>query len=96
MLDGSAPLLSAVLAAWPDALIQRCLVHKERNLYGYLRQGDHAEAARLWQRLRLAQGKAAGDEALAQLRRFLAARNPDKSGPVLTLSPSTSSMCPPR
>ncbi len=75
VLDGSAPLLSAVQSAWPDALIQRCLVHKERNLYGYLRQGDHAEAARLWRRLRLAQGKLAGNEALAELRGFLATRN---------------------
>lgn len=75
VLDGSAPLLSAVLAAWPDALIQRCLIHKERNLYGYLRQGDHAEAARLWRRLRLAQGKVAGNEALAELRSFLVTRN---------------------
>jgi len=75
VLDGSAPLHTAVLAAWPDALIQRCVVHKERNLYGYLRNGDHAEAARLWRRLRLAQGDAAGREALAQLRAFVAARN---------------------
>jgi putative transposase len=75
VLDGSAPLHSAVLAAWPDALIQRCLVHKERNLYGYLRHGDHAEASRLWRRLRLAQGEEAGREALAKLRGFLVPRN---------------------
>jgi len=75
VLDGSAPLHSAVIAAWPDALIQRCLVHKERNLYGYLRHGDHAEASRLWRRLRLAQGEEAGREALAELRNFLAPRN---------------------
>lgn len=75
VLDGSAPLHSAVLAAWPDALIQRCLVHKERNLYGYLRHGDHAEASRLWRRLRLAEGHDAGREALAALRSFFATRN---------------------
>ena len=71
VLDGAAALQGAVLGVWPDALIQRCLVHKERNLYGYLRKGDHGEAARLWQRLRLAQGEEAGREALAQLRAFL-------------------------
>lgn len=75
VLDGAAALESAVLALWPDACVQRCLVHKERNLYGYLRKGDHAEAARLWQRLRLAQGEAAGREALAQLRTFLRSLN---------------------
>jgi transposase-like protein len=71
VLDGSAALQGAVLGLWPDALIQRCLVHKERNLYGYLRKGDHGEAARLWERLRLAQGEDAGREALEQLRIFL-------------------------
>lgn len=71
VLDGAEALKSAVLAIWPTACIQRCLVHKERNLYSYLRKGDHAEAARLWQRLRLAQGEVAGREALAQLRTFL-------------------------
>ena len=75
VLDGSAPLQTAVLAAWPDTIIQRCLVHKERNLHGYLRRGDHAESARLWRRLRLAEGAVAGGEALAELRRFVATRN---------------------
>lgn len=75
VLDGSAPLQTAVLAAWPDTIIQRCLVHKERNLHGYLRRGDHAESSRLWRRLRLAEGEAAGGEALAELRRFVATRN---------------------
>ena len=75
VLDGSAPLQTAVLAAWPDTLIQRCLVHKQRNLHGYLRRGDHAESSRLWRRLRLAQGELAGGEALAELRRFVATRN---------------------
>ena len=71
VLDGAAALQTAVLTLWPTALIQRCVVHKERNLFGYLRKGDHAEAARLWRRLRLAQGEAAGREALAALQTFL-------------------------
>jgi transposase-like protein len=75
VLDGSASLQNAVLAAWPETLIQRCLVHKERNLHGYLRRGDHAESSRLWRRLRLAEGEVAGREALSELRRFVAARN---------------------
>ena len=75
VLDGSAPLQTAVLAAWPETIIQRCLVHKQRNLHGYLRRGDHAESSRLWRRLRLAEGEVAGVEALAELRRFVATRN---------------------
>lgn len=71
VLDGAAALEAAVLAVWPQACLQRCLVHKERNLRCYLRKGDHAEAARLWERLRFAQGEEAGREALAALRTFL-------------------------
>lgn len=92
VLDGSAPLQTAVLAAWPDTLIQRCLVHKQRNLHGYLRRSDHAESSRLWRRLRLAQGELAGGEALAELRRFVATRKAaglaslDEAGdPLITL-----------
>lgn len=40
-----------------NTIIQRCLVHKERNLHGYLRRGDDAESSRLWRRLRLAEGR---------------------------------------
>lgn len=75
ILDGSQPLSNAVLAAWPQTLIQRCVIHKQRNLHGYLRRSDHAESSRLWKRLRVAQGEKAGREALADLRRFVAARN---------------------
>ena len=75
VLDGSKPLESAVLASWPESLIQRCVVHKERNLFGYLRKADHPESQRLWRRLRLAEGAQAGREALADLRAFVANRN---------------------
>jgi hypothetical protein len=51
------------------------VIHKQRNLHGYLRRSDHAESSRLWKRLRVAQGEKAGREALADLRGFIAARN---------------------
>lgn len=51
------------------------MIHKERNLYGYLRKSDHEECARLMKRLRLAEGSEAAMEALAELRKFLKARN---------------------
>jgi putative transposase len=75
VLDGSKPLETAVLSAWPDTIIQRCLVHKERSLHGYLRRGDHGESNRLFRRLRLAQREIAGRETLADLRKFVADRN---------------------
>ena len=75
VLDGAKALHKAVKEFWPDAVIQGCLVHKERNLHGYLRQGDHGECSRLMKRLRQAQGAEAGREELAALRKFLAERN---------------------
>jgi hypothetical protein len=75
VLDGSVPLANAVRVSWPEALIQRCVVHKERNLFGYLRKADHPKTKRLLQRLRLAEGAQAGREALAALRSFLASRS---------------------
>jgi transposase-like protein len=75
ILDGAKALHKAVVEFWPDAVIQGCLVHKERNLHGYLRWRDHGECSRLMKRIRQAQGEAAGQEALAALRKFLAERN---------------------
>lgn len=75
ILDGSAPLEKAVLEFWPQAHIQRCLIHKERNLHAYLRRKDHAECSRLMDRLRKAQGPQAGKEALGELETFLSPRN---------------------
>ncbi len=74
-LDGSDALKKAVLDHFPDACIQRCLVHKERNLKSYLRKSDHGECARLMSRLRKAEGEIAGVEALNELKKFLLERN---------------------
>ena len=57
ILDGSKALSKAVLKKFPDGIIQRCLVHKERNLRGYLSKKDHGECARLMNRLRKSEGK---------------------------------------
>ena len=43
VLDGSKALEGAVLAYFPNAVIQRCLIHKERNLKGYLPRKYHLE-----------------------------------------------------
>ena len=75
VLDGAKALKTAVKKHWPSAVIQRCLVHKERNLKGYLSKRDWAELARLMTRLRKVQGAEAGRKALADLRSFLAGRN---------------------
>ena len=75
VLDGAKALHKAVKEFWCDAVIQDCLIHKERNLHCYLRKSDHSECSRLVKRLRLAQGAEAGREALAALRKFLKERN---------------------
>ena len=74
-LDGSSALKSAVLSYWPDAVIQRCLVHKERNIRRFLRHKDWKELAGHFDRLRKAQGSVAGQEALKELERFVGERN---------------------
>lgn len=75
VLDGSSALKSAVLAYWSQTVIQRCLVHKMRNLQRFLRKGDWPPLRRLFDRLRKAQGLAAGREALAAIERFVGERN---------------------
>ena len=73
--DGAAALKKAVLEHFSDAIIQRCLVHKERNLRARLSKRDWGELARLFKRLREVQGERASREAMAELERFLETKN---------------------
>ncbi len=75
VLDGSAALKKAVLKFFPDALIQRCLVHKERNIRAKLSKRDWGELARLFKRLRHVQGEEAAREMLTDLEEFLGKKN---------------------
>lgn len=75
LLDGSTALKRAVKERYPEAVVQRCLVHKERNLRGCLSRKDYPELNRLMNRLRWAQGAAAAREALGDLKRFVAGKN---------------------
>ena len=75
VLDGSDALKQAMVAYWPDAVTQRCLVHKERNLRRYLSKRQWGELAGLFDRLRKAQGEKAGREVLRDIERFLADKN---------------------
>ena len=65
VLDGSVALEKALLTHYPTAILQRCQIHKERNLHSYLSKRDHAELTRLFGRLRKAQGKQAAHEAIS-------------------------------
>jgi putative transposase len=75
VLDGAAALKNAVLAFFSDAVIQRCLVHKERNIRSRLSKRDWAELARLFKRLREVEGEVAGREAYAEIEGFLEGKN---------------------
>lgn len=75
VLDGSEALRSALLSQFPTARVQRCLVHKERNLRGYLSKRHWGELARLFERLRKAQGGEQAEAAAAAIRTFLQDKN---------------------
>jgi transposase-like protein len=75
VLDGSKALRKATTKHFPTARIQRCLVHKERNLKRYLARRHWEELHDLFDRLRKAQGAEAAIEVLEELDRFLAPKN---------------------
>ncbi len=75
VLDGSAALKKSVLKFLSDAAIQRCLVHKERNIRAKLSKRHWGELARLFKRLREVEGEKAAREVLADLEEFLRMRS---------------------
>jgi len=75
VLDGAVALKKAVLSFFEDAVIQRCLVHKERNIRSRLSKRHWGELVTLFMRLREVQGEAAAREVLAELERFLKDKN---------------------
>jgi putative transposase len=74
-LDGSKALKKGVLKYFPNSIIQRCLIHKERNIKGRLARKYWGELAKLFKELRTSQGKEAGQEKLNNLKKFLKERN---------------------
>ena len=75
VLDGSGPLRKAVVKQFPDARIQRCLVHKERNLKKYLARQQWPEVEEYFSRLRKVQGGQAALEVILELDKFLKDKN---------------------
>ncbi len=75
VLDGSDSLRSVVKEFFEDAVIQRCLVHKERNIRAKLSKRHGGELARLFKRLRAVQGNDAAEEVVAELVAFLSPIN---------------------
>lgn len=75
VLDGSEALKKATTAHFPEVTVQRCLVHKCRNLESYVRKGERAEVRCHFDRLRKVQGEEAAREVLGELERFLEGSN---------------------
>ncbi|MBX3265335.1 MAG: IS256 family transposase [Acidobacteria bacterium] len=75
VLDGSDALRSALLEFFPDAVLQRCLVHKERNIKSKLSKKHWGEVTRLFKRLREVQGEDAANEVVDELAAFLKEKN---------------------
>ena len=75
VLDGSKALKKSVLKRYPDAVMQRCTIHKERNIRSYLPRKYHGELADKFKTLRKMQGEEAVREAYDDLRTFLKGKN---------------------
>ena len=73
--DGSKALRKGIRKKWPDAIVQRCLIHKARNIKSYLSRRHHGEVDRLFKRLRKAEGLAAAEESAEELKTFLKGKN---------------------
>jgi transposase-like protein len=73
--DGSAALRKGLLSCFPETAVQRCLVHKERNLCGYLSKRHWGTVKGLLKRLRQVEGAEAAREVLGELRAFLQKTN---------------------
>jgi transposase-like protein len=78
VLDGAKALRAAVRRVWGrQAVIQRCQVHKKRNVKAHLAEEQHMELDR---RLGAAWGQTSYEQALAQLQgtvRWLGRHSPD-------------------
>jgi putative transposase len=75
LLDGSDALKKATLEFFPHAVIQRCVIHKERNIKKKLARKDWGELTRLFTRLRDVEGKKDGQEAYDDIEKFLEQKN---------------------
>jgi len=75
VIDGSKALEKAVKKIYPGTLVQRCQIHKERNIKRYLSKRDWGESSRLFSSLRKKQGEEATTEVYEELKTFLKSKN---------------------
>ncbi|MCK5849031.1 MAG: IS256 family transposase [Caldisericia bacterium] len=75
VLDGSKALKKSTLKRYPDAVVQRCTIHKERNIRSYLSKRHHGELAGRFKTLRQMEGEEAVREAYKELSDFVKEKN---------------------
>ena len=75
VIDGSKALKKSVIEHYPDAVVQRCMVHKERNIRKYLPKRYNGELADFFKQLRIAQGPEKAREVYGELHDFLSSKN---------------------
>jgi putative transposase len=68
IMDGSKGLEAALAGIWPDTLVQRCTVHKERNLLAHAPEALHEELKEDYRRMMYAD---TAEEAIAERTAFL-------------------------
>jgi transposase-like protein len=89
IIDGSLGLRAAVVTVWPDVLLQRCAVHKLRNLLAHAPQSAHADVRDSFHRIVYASSAAEAQRAYAAfVRRWRSrcaavARSLEEAGPEL-------------
>jgi transposase-like protein len=69
IMDGGGGLRAAVEALWPDTPIQRCVVHKVRNLLAHAPHHSHAAVKADFHRVVYATSRAEAERAYAQMLR---------------------------
>lgn len=69
IMDGGGGLRTAVAALWPEVPIQRCVVHKLRNLLAHAPHHSHAAVKTDFHRVIYATSRPAAERAYAQMLR---------------------------
>ena len=90
LLDGSAALSKAMKLSFPGVVIQRCLVHKERNIRAKISKKFAGQLAAHFKELRFCRSSKEAESVVADLRKFLEKRSEqavsslDEAGDELT------------
>lgn len=69
IIDGSPGLRAALAAVWPTTAIQRCVIHKLRNLLAHAPHHSHAAVTADFHRIIYAAGHAEAERAYARMHR---------------------------